>query len=286
MGFSVSLLHRLLNELGENKGRFWCHDYFSVCPSYCLLRNNLDYCGAPDINSNSCMICKYRDNRLLYRLEFQKLFNKYEFDVISPSEFSLSLWQNKFVPAGLHGRVLPLASLHWKNNIQKLEQNGPLNIAFVGYPVHHKGWNIWIDFTSSMRTDYRFKFFHFSKVAGKKGNYKQKSVSVTSGNRMAMVSALRKNSIDVAFLWSLWPETFSFTLYESIASGCFIITNKNSGNIQNFLKKNPSRGIILESLVELIELFSSGKIIAMVNEYHKNGIPQADIVFTNTKDNN
>jgi len=61
-----------------------------------------------------------------------------------------------------------------------------------------------------------------------------------------MTEALQDNNIDVAFLWSICPETFSFTLYESLAAGCTVLTNRNSGNIQAYVREHPEAGIVLE----------------------------------------
>jgi len=76
-----------------------------------------------------------------------------------------------------------------------------------------------------------------------------------------MIDALRKNEIDVAFLWSICPETFSFTLYEALASGCYIVTNSASGNIQDTILRNPQWGKIYASEIELLEAFEEGSIL-------------------------
>ncbi len=90
-----------------------------------------------------------------------------------------------------------------------------------------------------------------------------------------MVDALRDNNIDAAILWSLTAETFSFALHEALAAGCFIITNRHSGNIQYYIRQNPKYGIVLENDKELIELLQSNKLEALIAEYQANGIPQA-----------
>lgn len=96
---------------------------------------------------------------------------------------------------------------------------------------------------------------------------------------MAMVESLRWNQIDVVVLWSNVAETFSFTLHEALAAGCYILTNPKSGNIQDYIRHNPERGMVLEDEEALIELFESGTIVEKVEQYQKNGKPQADLVF-------
>jgi hypothetical protein len=71
----------------------------------------------------------------------------------------------------------------------------------------------------------------------------------------AMVKALRKHQIDIAFLWSIWPETYSFTLHEAFASGCFVVTNSLSGNIAEQIKGG-SRGIVFRDEAEMLKFFN------------------------------
>jgi hypothetical protein len=80
-----------------------------------------------------------------------------------------------------------------------------------------------------------------------------------------MMQALISHEIDVALLWPLWPETFSFTSYECLQSGTMIVTNELSGNIQSMVKAN-GIGIILECQRELIELLSGDTLVRVVAE--------------------
>ena len=96
---------------------------------------------------------------------------------------------------------------------------------------------------------------------------------------MAMVESLQWNKIDVVVLWSNVAETFSFTLHEALAAGCYILTNPKSGNIQDYIKRHPERGMVLEDDDALIELFESKKIVRLVENYQKSGKPRADLTF-------
>ena len=72
----------------------------------------------------------------------------------------------------------------------------------------------------------------------------------------AMVKALRECQIDIAFLWSIWPETYSFTLYEAFAANCFVVTNSMSGNIAEQIRNN-SRGIVFNDEAEMRLFFNN-----------------------------
>ncbi len=53
MGFDLAFIEKAIMIAGKPKVRFWLHDFFSVCPGYLLLRNNIEFCGAPDVSSNA-----------------------------------------------------------------------------------------------------------------------------------------------------------------------------------------------------------------------------------------
>jgi FkbM family methyltransferase len=279
MGFNLVLLNRILSELGGHQGRFWLHDNYSICPSYYLLRNDTDYCGAPSPDSNACFICSYGNSRKVQQSAFQKLFDENQLEVIAPSDFSLRFWKQKTKYPVRASQILPHAKLEWKRNTSILSASPGLRVAHVGYPVHHKGWKTWLSLANRFSGDSRYLFFLFSSTPAAKGNYSRVDVSIDPRDRFAMVKRLSEKEIDIAILWSLCPETFSFSMHEALAAGCFIITNKNSGNIQDYISLNPDRGLVLNDEEALFDLFSSDRLPELLSRYHKDGRPQADIVL-------
>lgn len=154
-----------------------------------------------------------------------------------------------------------------------------MRVAFLGYPLDYKGWPTWLKLVQEFNGKDNYRFFHFSSQQAEPGNYKRIDMCVTKENRLAMVEGLRWNEIDVALLWSTVAETFSFTLHEALAAGCFIVTNPNSGNIQNYIRHNPNRGIILKDEKELLDFFQNDGIVNKVINYQKQGKPQAELIF-------
>jgi len=281
MGFNARFLGNILSL--SKKGVFWLHDYFSLCPSYNLLRNDAEYCGAPDIHSNACRLCRYGNARLEQAPTFERLFKENNLQVASPSLFTYELWQSRF-PVLTPVKVIPPAILKWKQNFPARYKGGALRVGFLGYPLDFKGWSTWLRLVSKFRGNNYFKFFHFSTQQGEQGNYNRIETRVTKENRLAMVESLQWNQIDAVVLWSTVAETFSFTLHEALAAGCFILTNPKSGNIQDYIHRNPERGMVLENEAALIELFESGLIVKKVEEYQKYGKPQADLIFGNLEE--
>ncbi|HEY9075458.1 MAG TPA: hypothetical protein VIO61_02865 [Anaerolineaceae bacterium] len=280
-GFNIHWVYRLLAEIGEQKIVYWIHDYFSICPKYNLLRNQMQFCHAPDILSDSCQTCISGEERCTHIPYFRTLFNTFAMEIYSPSEYAFSLWKQAldFPVKTVH--VVPHAKLRWEPERRIQEQSHDFyRIAFIGFPYIAKGWQTFIKVVDTFSKDNRYKFFHFSSKAGTFGNYQRIPVSVTPNNRFAMRQALVEHNIDVALLWSIFPETFSYTLYEALAAGCFVLTSQDSGNIQDFIKKNQDRGLVLRDENALLDLLSSDSLIKSVNTYQEEGRPQAEIIFS------
>lgn len=276
MGFDFNFLHKLLQKTKKSRVAFWLHDLFSVCPNYFLLRNNIEFCDAPHIDSNSCMICSFYKDRRITLAEFSKLFHENEIEIIAPSEFSINYWKSKTNYRLIKEKIIPHAKLNWRKPRANEKDIPPLNIAFVGSPVFHKGWEEFKILSEKFGKSGIYNFFLFASEK-KNGNFKYVNVSVTKSERHRMIEELSKHKIDVAILWSICPESFSYTMYESLCAGCFIITNPFSGNIQYFIRNNPDKGKILRDKEELMVLFQSKQILDDAATYQKNGKPNAEI---------
>ena len=191
-----------------------------------------------------------------------------EITVISPSQFTSKLWENQ--------NYLPHSALEVKEHAQiiyvgepnqnKTNESQPLNVAFLGHPVFHKGWEEWTKLVGMFSDNDLFKFYHFGITTDKSLSHRFVRTSVSRNNRYAMVDGLKKHSIDICFLWSIWPETFSFTLYESMAAGCYILTHKDSGNIQ-FTVKRLKIGEAFGSVEEMMKRINTSSFIQDVRRY-------------------
>ncbi|HSQ17084.1 MAG TPA: rhamnan synthesis F family protein [Anaerolineales bacterium] len=277
MGFNIHAIQKIL-DIGSRQAEFWLHDFFSLCPSYHLLRNELEYCGAPNVNSNACGICKYGEHRKEQQPALWRLFEENNLQVIAPSSFALNFWQDKFPIKNIPGKVRPLLSLRWSTPAPVKKGLAGLRIGYLGFPLDQKGWKTWLKLVEACATDSRYKFFHFSSAEGTLGNYQRIHVAVTPEKPSMMIDTLRQENIDVALLWSVVPETFSFTLHEALAAGCFIVTNKKSGNIQDFLRRNPEYGMVLDGENDLLALFANGELARRVKQYQVNGKPTGELV--------
>lgn len=271
MGFDLSFVENVIEVAHHPRAVFWLHDFFSLCSGYRLLRNDLEFCGVPDVKSNACSLCIYGERRTKHLTEFESFFTRNAVEVISPSEFALELWRKGFPVKGITSIVCPNASLDYQKPIPNASKKSAIKVAFVGFPVYHKGWETWLKLTDKFGSDPRFEFILFSETRLPSRNFKNISVSVTKERRSQMIEALQDNNIDVAFLWSICPETFSFTLYESLSAGCTILTNRNSGNIQAYVREHPETGIVLDDENALMTLFEGSGLGDYLVEGQKEG---------------
>ena len=75
-----------------------------------------------------------------------------------------------------------------------------------------------------------------------------------------MSNALASNNIDVAFLCSLWPETYNFTAVEALAGGALIVTLSSSGNVAALVKEHQC-GVVFDDEATLKDAFITGSLV-------------------------
>lgn len=208
---------------------YYVHDYAMVCYSHTLMRNNLEFCGTEPLSLGKCKGCRYYLQgkwNSLWQHKFVKRYPKITY--IFPSEVVKEIWQNTF-QATNELLVVPNTKFGGEEQLYAAkDRNDKIKIAFIGYGRIEKGWNIW----KKICRDYDEQYDLFVLGDGKcEGKVTKVTVSVSKDGPNAMIDAIRKHNIDVAFLWSTRPETYSYTFYESYVSGCYIITGSQSGNI-------------------------------------------------------
>jgi hypothetical protein len=87
-------------------------------------------------------------------------------------------------------------------------------------------------------------------------------VTVTDDRPLAMQAAVEAAQVDVALIWPLCRETFSFTAYEAVAGGAAVITGPDSGNVAAFVGDG-GHGRVLADEAALAELFASGAALEL-----------------------
>ncbi len=128
-----------------------------------------------------------------------------------------------------------------------------LTVAFIGHPVTLKGWEQWEKLVSGHGATY--EFVQFGSRPKKIEGFRHIQVTANENGDSNMMECLLHNDVDIALIWSICPETFSFVYHESSAIGAYIVTNKNTGNVARLVGDH-GNGIVLDDETELTTLFS------------------------------
>ena len=266
MAHSPELLRELVRVTACERTLVWAHDFFTVCPSYTLLRNDVVVCGGPPRASAACTICHYGDSRGEHLRRVGAFFEAVRPVLLVPSQATLADWRRMVNFPVTEAHVLPLGRLLLAPSTQSWAQGTevqPIRIAHVGARVFHKGWPVFETLALSLRRDRRYRFFQFGRAddAPLPDCIRHVHVNVTRDTRHAMIDALTENNIDVVVNWSLWPETFCFAAYEAVASGAFLVTHTTAGNVPRMLVDNAlDQGIVLANQAALFALFDSAAL--------------------------
>ena len=263
IGHNVENISELLSLLHAERGVYWVHDYSSICSSYNLLRNDVQFCGAPERTSRACMVCRYRKLREFQHEAHEKFFRNHAAQVVAPSIAAAEIWQNVY-GRGKDVAVQPHCSLSLR---ERRAPSGtarglPLRIAFLGLPVSHKGWWVFRDLVVRYFGDARYEFHHFGANTEPGLPLSFHEVTVTREDLDKMTKVIREYEIDVALIWSLWPETFCLTAFEATAAGAAIITHSDSGNVRALVEAGHS-GFVLDSEIDLVAGLDDGRFLSL-----------------------
>jgi hypothetical protein len=272
MGFAPEIVSAMGQAFMPDETIAWVHDFFTLCPSPPMLRNNLAFCGGPDPESSTCETCVYGAAQRKRHLERTKaLFNTLKPTVLAPSETALAFWCERSPLAYEKAQVVPPGELVMEPDRAPpiRARDEALRVGFTGAPAYHKGWHVFEELAAQFQADPRYAFFHlgFPRVMGR-SKWTFVEVNANGRARSWMIDAVIANSIDVVVNWSLCYETFCFTAHEAIAGGAFVLARKGSGNLaQAILEYGPEIGRALDTEAELFELFASGKVLEIAKRH-------------------
>jgi hypothetical protein len=268
LGFSPELIGDFIKKTGLENPIFWIHDFFWICPSYSLMRNDVIFCGGPPPDSGACKICCYGTERRQHLRRVRALFENARPRVLAPSQGALDLWKHAGGLPYLIADVVPLARLVRAplGKIRAIDDfKKPLRVGFTGGQVFRKGWTLFTELAYRHAKDARYAFFHLGQSATLQGGIRHHSVTVNRENRNAMMEAVAKARIDLVINWALWPETFCFTALEALAGGAFVVARTAAGNVWPAIQANaPNQGCAVSDEAQLFTLFQRGEMIERV----------------------
>jgi hypothetical protein len=245
-GFTPTQIVSIANALIPRRSFFWVHDYSAVCEGYNLLRNDLQFCGAPAPTSMTCRVCRYGNGRLAHIEQVSRLFAQLNFEVLAPSKRAADVWrrgvQFKVAQMSVHPhwvlQAQPIAeapAAKRKNRVRGSHHprtGRGIRLAFIGYPNANKGWPIYKNLIEVASAVSGIKFYHLASAKTPSHPACEFVVTeVTPNNRGHAIAKLIESEIDVLCMLSMWPETFSFVSYEAIMAGIRVVCLSDSGNV-------------------------------------------------------
>ena len=267
LGHAAEDILAILSAAGLTRGHFWLHDFTSLCAGVHLMRDDVADCGAPPPGSAACGICVYGPWRAAHVDAHARLFAALDLTVVAPSRSAFETWRAATsAPADQRHVIHPHAVLEPRAVEPKTAgEAGPLTVAFLGMPAAHKGWPAFCDLAARFAGDPRYRFLHLASRPAPGAPFEHHSVSVNADHPQAMREALESLSVDVALIWSLCRETFSFATYEAAAAGVAVLTGPDSGNVAAFAAEG-GFGRVLADEAELAALFASGEVLGLARD--------------------
>jgi hypothetical protein len=269
-GHSPEVIAQLYDRVHPQWAWLWLHDFFVICPSTTLLRNTIEPCHAPAPESAGCMICVFGEERLNHVVRLRELLDRVPFKLVAPSQFMADRWREYFgndqleVAVHEHGAETHAAPDFDGREPVRDPVDGPPRIAFVGNPSFYKGWGVFRELVRRYAPSGEYRFFHFGDWDPGERDIEQRRASVVKDGPLAMIDALRTDSIELAVVWSLVEESFGFTTREAFAAGAAVITNEGSGNVASVVEAT-GRGLVFRDEAELLDAFESGSILEFID---------------------
>ncbi len=237
-----------------------------LCQSYVLLRNDEFFCKAPHASSLDCRTCCYGVGLAAHRIRIRTFCEEAKPVILSPSKVGLDVLESMEGLSFLPAEVSPLARLVAEKATPDFRHDAgeqPLRVAFLGAKAPHKGWKIFKTLALRFVQDKRYRFYYFgcSSDSSQVEGIHNIDVHVTVEHRTAMIEAVANERIDVVVNWSLWPETFCFTVYEALAAGAYVIARSGSGNVWPVIRDNaPDQGMLVADEHALYAVFESDEL--------------------------
>ena len=253
------------------------HDFCMVCDYYMKPDGNGDICmksySLP--GEEKCKECKYKDLEIDYFKKINLFLSSIEpliNSVIFPSEFTMN-YGIKFFPVLKQKSVirehLIIKNHNANNQLNKKKDNKKIKIAYIGAFVRHKGCFEWKLLLEKLSDDPDMEFYYIGQETFFDQDNRVVHLAADYNKGQTTDQILKEANIDVAFLWSTLPETYSYTYYEAMSANCFVITGAFSGNISAQVKKNKN-GKAFDNINECANYLKSNEFVNDLVEFKAN----------------
>lgn len=251
------------------------HDYYCQCPLINKIYKGEEYCGNPSTKQcNDCLYYIYKEKIDIqsWKENWERLLQNSNY-VITPSESTkyeiLDVYKNINITVIEHG-------IDIKKSESKLDVNDEYNdIAFLGAIGIHKGSRILDRFIEDNMLN-NSKVHLFGITSSKINKCNEHYIDHGAYTRDKLKELLQRNNIKLICLFSIWPETYSYTMTEAIACGIPVISYDFGAIAERIKKYNLGWVINTKATPEEIsnfinKIFSSSKkykdVIESINQY-------------------
>lgn len=232
--YSQKSLETLLDALTvQTRTLYYIHDYCCLC-FHRFLYKDKKLCI--DANGHMvCNTCSVNDERRKLLHFHRSIFEKYKVLLVAPSADTRTRVEQFY----RNVEIVELPHLEYEEKFFKRQVNERIRIAYIGTAIWHKGWEQFTKLVNRFHQKYEFYCLGNCPADLKIQNVTYVQVSLKgSVHDLTMIEAILQYGIDIAYIGSVWPETYSYTYYEAYEAGCFILTNVKSGNICCQVKSN------------------------------------------------
>lgn len=203
------------------------HDYYLICPSYNLLDYEYKFCGIPDTGVCEHCLQSTKLEEVLYkpesignwRSEWEKLLSLAD-EITVFSKSSMNLLSRAYPSTDTSRIHLKPHKVGYINKVAPVKNTSRVIIGIPGNINLAKGSNIvkeMIDYLESEKNN-KIEIIIIGNLADK--YCRSKYLEITGNYRKENLGKIiESHRINVLFIPSVWPETFSFTTEEAIMTG-------------------------------------------------------------------
>ncbi|HCH1699750.1 TPA: glycosyltransferase [Vibrio parahaemolyticus] len=247
------------------------HDYYTICPRVNLVNDSEFYCGEPtERHCNNCIkrngvhdssllqFSDFGDDIRSWRSFFESKLQDAD-KVITPSYDTKNRIIKYFNIDNIETKYHPETEVTY--NPRGFKGGEVINVAFIGAIGIHKGLNILKELAEySYEHDFPLKFTVVGYTSDDAYFDDLPNVKITGKyKKEELASLIKSNNCHIAALFSVWPETYSYTLSEALRANLDIVTF-DIGAIVERTKGYSTRQVIpLDS--------STGEIITKILRY-------------------
>lgn len=246
---------------------FFMHDFFALCSSYHMIYEPdlnqtvqvvrepssciAEISAAPGRIAPICESCTHGATLEEWRRAIRPVLERAD-QIVAPSRFAGDTAITVYPEFAEKVRVREHLVFDQKQVVHKPKpEHRKLRLAYLGYKMNNKGWLTWERLYKNEALGRIYEFHHI----GSQERYAQQvavhSYSFLKEGTMGATDLMIAQDIDLVLLWSIVPESYSYTLQEAIAAGIPVLTSPKSGNIAATLDAHPELGKVLAGESEL-----------------------------------